>query len=62
VVKKRQMPKLVEALRDYNLRKKEISKLLKLSWATISVWFITFALTIFADLTLPSNLELSWRL
>ena len=30
---------------------KEIPKLLKLSWATISVWFITFALTVFADLT-----------
>lgn len=29
----------------------EIPKLLKLSWATISVWFITFALTVFADLT-----------
>jgi SulP family sulfate permease len=30
---------------------KEIPKLLKLSWATISVWFITFALTVLADLT-----------
>lgn len=29
----------------------EIPKLLKMSWATISVWFITFALTVFADLT-----------
>ncbi|MCZ2341570.1 MAG: sulfate permease [Bacteroidales bacterium] len=30
----------------------EIPKLLKMSWATISVWFITFALTVFADLTI----------
>jgi SulP family sulfate permease len=29
-----------------------IPKLLKMSWATISVWLITFALTVFADLTL----------
>jgi SulP family sulfate permease len=29
----------------------EIPKLLKLTWADISVWFITFALTVFADLT-----------
>ena len=29
----------------------EIPKLLKLSWADISVWAITFALTVFADLT-----------
>jgi sulfate permease, SulP family len=36
----------------YNMGEwKEIPKLLKLSWATISVWFITFALTVFADLT-----------
>jgi SulP family sulfate permease len=31
---------------------KEIPKLLKLSWATISVWLVTFALTVFADLTI----------
>ncbi len=30
---------------------KEIPKLLKLSWADISVWAITFALTVFTDLT-----------
>jgi sulfate permease, SulP family len=29
----------------------EIPKLLKLSWSDISVWAITFALTVFADLT-----------
>jgi SulP family sulfate permease len=31
---------------------REIPKLLKLSWTTISVWLITFALTVFADLTI----------
>ena len=37
----------------YNMGEwKEIRKLLKMSWATISVWLITFALTVFADLTL----------
>lgn len=36
----------------YNMGEwREIPKLLKLSWSTISVWFITFALTVFADLT-----------
>lgn len=30
----------------------EIPKLLKMSWATISVWFVTFMLTVFADLTI----------
>jgi len=36
----------------YNMGEwKEIPKLLKMSWATISVWFITFTLTVFADLT-----------
>jgi sulfate permease, SulP family len=36
----------------YNMGEwKEIPKLLKLSWATISVWAITFGLTVFADLT-----------
>jgi SulP family sulfate permease len=36
----------------YNMGEwKEIPKLLKMSWATISVWLITFALTVFADLT-----------
>jgi SulP family sulfate permease len=37
----------------YNMSEwKEIPKLLKLSWTTTSVWLITFALTVFADLTL----------
>jgi sulfate permease, SulP family len=36
----------------YNMGEwREIPKLLKLSWATIAVWFVTFALTVFADLT-----------
>lgn len=36
----------------YNMGEwKEIPKLLKLTWADISVWAITFALTVFADLT-----------
>lgn len=36
----------------YNMGEwKEIPKLLKLTWADISVWGITFALTVFADLT-----------
>jgi SulP family sulfate permease len=30
----------------------EIPKLLKMTWADISVWFVTFALTVFADLSL----------
>ncbi len=30
----------------------EIPKLLKMSWATIAVWSVTFALTVFADLTI----------
>lgn len=29
----------------------EIPKLLKMSWATVAVWLTTFALTVFADLT-----------
>ncbi|MBX9627213.1 MAG: sulfate permease [Gemmataceae bacterium] len=37
----------------YNMGEwKEIPKLLKMSWATIAVWFVTFALTVFADLTI----------
>ena len=37
---------------SYNMGEwKEIPKLLKLTWADISVWAITFALTVFADLT-----------
>ncbi len=37
----------------YNMGEwREIPKLLKMSWATISVWLITFALTVFADLTI----------
>ena len=36
----------------YNMGEwKEIPKLLKMSWATIVVWFVTFSLTVFADLT-----------
>lgn len=36
----------------YNMGEwKEIPKLLKMSWATITVWLTTFALTVFADLT-----------
>jgi SulP family sulfate permease len=31
---------------------REIPKLLRMSWATISVWLATFALTVFADLTI----------
>src|SRR5690606_13172831 len=29
----------------------EIPKLIKMSWATIVVWLVTFGLTVFADLT-----------
>src|SRR6185369_16569659 len=37
----------------YNMGEwKEIPKLLKMSWATVAVWFTTFSLTVFADLTL----------
>ena len=36
----------------YNMGEwREIPKLLKMSWASISVWLATFALTVFADLT-----------
>jgi SulP family sulfate permease len=36
----------------YNMGEwKEIPKLLKMSWATIAVWGLTFGLTVFADLT-----------
>jgi SulP family sulfate permease len=36
----------------YNMSEwREIPKLLKLSWADISVWSVTFALTVFVDLT-----------
>jgi SulP family sulfate permease len=36
----------------YNMGEwKEIPKILKLSWADISVWLVTFLLTVFADLT-----------
>lgn len=36
----------------YNMGEwRKIPKLLKMSWATIVVWFATFALTVFADLT-----------
>jgi sulfate permease, SulP family len=38
---------------SYNMGEwREIPKILKMSGATISVWLITFALTVFADLTL----------
>lgn len=37
----------------YNMGEwKEVPKLLKMSWASISVWLATFLLTVFADLTL----------
>jgi SulP family sulfate permease len=37
---------------SYNMGEwREIPKLLKLTWSDISVWAITFALTVFADLT-----------
>jgi SulP family sulfate permease len=36
----------------YNMGEwREIPKLIKMSWATISVWSVTFSLTVFADLT-----------
>jgi sulfate permease, SulP family len=36
----------------YNMGEwREIPKLLKMSWPTVAVWFTTFALTVFADLT-----------
>lgn len=36
----------------YNMGEwREIPKLLRMSWATIAVWLATFALTVFADLT-----------
>ncbi len=35
----------------YNMGEwREIPKLLKMSWATIAIWLVTFALTVFADL------------
>jgi sulfate permease, SulP family len=38
---------------SYNMGEwKEIPKILRMSWADISVWLVTFALTVFADLTL----------
>jgi SulP family sulfate permease len=38
---------------SYNMGEwKEIPKILKMSRADVSVWFVTFALTVFADLTL----------
>jgi SulP family sulfate permease len=37
---------------SYNMGEwREIPKLLKMSWATIAVWALTFGLTVFADLT-----------
>ncbi len=42
---------------SYNMGEwREIPKILKMTWADISVWFITFALTVFADLTLAVEL------
>jgi SulP family sulfate permease len=36
----------------YNMGEwREIPKLLRMSWATVAVWLTTFALTVFADLT-----------
>ena len=38
---------------SYNMGEwREIPKILKMSWADISVWLVTFALTVFVDLTL----------
>jgi sulfate permease, SulP family len=38
---------------SYNMGEwREIPKLLKMTWADISVWFVTFVLTVFADLTI----------
>jgi SulP family sulfate permease len=38
---------------SYNMGEwKEIPKILKMTWADISVWLVTFSLTVFADLTL----------
>jgi SulP family sulfate permease len=38
---------------SYNMGEwREIPKILKMSWATIIVWLTTFALTVFADLTI----------
>jgi SulP family sulfate permease len=37
----------------YNMGEwREIPKILKMSWSTIVVWFVTFFLTVFADLTI----------
>lgn len=37
----------------YNMGEwREIPKILKMSWATIIVWLVTFSLTVFADLTI----------
>jgi SulP family sulfate permease len=37
---------------SYNMGEwREIPKLLRMSWATVAVWLVTFALTVFADLT-----------
>jgi len=44
---------------SYNMGEwREIPKLLKLTWADISVWFVTFALTVFADLTVAVEVGL----
>jgi sulfate permease, SulP family len=38
---------------SYNMGEwREIPKILRMTWADISVWLVTFALTVFADLTL----------
>lgn len=45
----------------YNMGEwQEIPKLMKMSWATVAVWSTTFALTVFADLTVPWRSAWSW--
>ena len=46
---------------SYNMGEwKEIPQLFKLTWADISVWFVTFALTVFADLTTAVESGMIW--
>jgi sulfate permease, SulP family len=46
---------------SYNMGEwKEIPQLFKLTWADISVWLVTFALTVFADLTTAVESGMIW--
>ena len=46
---------------SYNMGEwKEIPQLFKLTWADISVWFVTLALTVFADLTTAVESGMIW--